>query len=71
MPFVSVHQTGLGKPGVSLVHKHALSGARAAAACQRWMSTETTTQETEDDYHSIIKNTERGKGESLLESGYL
>lgn len=31
---------------------------------QRWQSTETTTQETEEEYHSIIKDTERGKGPS-------
>lgn len=31
---------------------------------QRWTSTETTTQESEEEYHSLIKDTERGKGPS-------
>ncbi|XP_076467679.1 heat shock protein 75 kDa, mitochondrial-like [Babylonia areolata] len=39
-----------------------LSAARTLLPCPRWMSTETTTQEKDEDYHSIIKNTERGKG---------
>lgn len=31
---------------------------------QRWTSTEATTQESEEEYHSLIKDTERGKGPS-------
>ena len=65
VPFVAGRGTGVGQPGTSLVRRHALSVARASASCQRWMSAETTTQETEDEYHSIIKDTERGKGMSL------
>ncbi|KAK7097899.1 hypothetical protein V1264_004806 [Littorina saxatilis] len=48
----------------SLLQRHTLAAARSVTSCQRWMSTETTTQETDEDYHSIIKNTERGKGPS-------
>ncbi|KAK7503859.1 hypothetical protein BaRGS_00004982, partial [Batillaria attramentaria] len=55
-----VFQAGSPRATVTRGRQPLLAG-HVAVFCQRWQSTETTTQETEEEYHSIIKDTERGK----------